>query len=85
MRTQLLPVRSEVPQSDFPIAYVENFLLRICQVIFTALGTHLGRFPMEMHHAGASCPFVQIVDILGDDRHFKTVFQRSNGTMGGIG
>src|ERR1700722_185895 len=47
--------------------------------------SHLENFPMKMPYCGRTCPFMQVIDILRDDRHVKIFFQFGQPVVGGIG
>lgn len=85
VRPQLAAVRGLVPEADFRIADVEDFFLREGAVVDAGLRADFRQFAVQVDDAGAAGPFVEVVDILGDDGDVVVLLQRGDGFVGGVG
>ena len=81
-RTQLSSVTGLISHFYFILFRLQ--FLYIMRVIRVSAGADLCQLTMQVNDMAASCPFVQIIYILGDNRHIEILFQLRQQFMSAI-
>ena len=68
VRTQLRPIGPDIAKVQLRSWQIEDH-------VFAPGGTCFPNFPVQMHHARAACPLVEVVHVLGDNVHVEQRFQ----------